>query len=283
MKRPSLLLATALLVTSVTANDQVRDVQAALKTQGFYYGEVTGAESAETGAAIRRFQIRNGITVTGKLNADTLTALGLAEKKIASVAPAPASQPAPQPAAQPAPAPAPEAPVQKQFNPPPPAHIAAPKPGEPLLPLKKERALPPESEPAVAAQTPARSTKPKDPSVIEPPAPLPAPVSTPFSTMFRDTPYATAPREVQTGVILRAQTVMAARRLYRGPLDGLAGPATSEAIFLFQDGAELHRTGRLDLDTLAEMKLLPQPTHGNPLLKPFYNPNRRRDSSVLPE
>ena len=98
--------------------------------------------------------------------------------------------------------------------------------------------------------------------------------------MFRDTPYADAPREVQMGVVRRAQAVMAARQFYRGPLDGAAGPATSEAIFMFQAEAGLRRTGRLDSDTLAEMNLLPPPLRGNPLLKPFYNPNRRRDRSV---
>ena len=59
-----------------------------------------------------------------------------------------------------------------------------------------------------------------------------------------------------------------------------SGPSTSEAIFLFQAEAELHRTGRLDLDTLAEMDLLPRAPQGNPLLKPFRNPNRHRDPSV---
>ena len=98
--------------------------------------------------------------------------------------------------------------------------------------------------------------------------------------MFRDTPYATASREVQMNVIRRAQSLMATKRLYRGPIDGLPAAATSEAIFLFQDEADLRRTGRLDTDTLAEMKLLPPPAPGSPLLKPFYNPNRHRDHSV---
>ena len=276
MKRLPLLLASVLLVTPAFATDQVRDVQGALKSQGFFYGEVTGTESAETGAAIRRFQIRSGITVTGKLNADTLVALGLGEKKTAGVAP----QPAPAPAQPPASAAA--APVQKQVNPPPPVQAVAPKPGE-GLPMKRVGDLPAENETPQAAQQPVRRAKPSDPSVIEPPAPLPAPVSTPISTMLRDTPYATATREVQMDVVLRAQAFMAARKFYRGPLNGIAGPATSEAIFIFQHEAELPRTGRLDPDTLAEMKLLPQTAHGNPLLKPFYNPNRRRDRSVLSE
>lgn len=280
MKRLPFLLASTLLLAAVFATDQVRDVQGALKSQGFYYGEITGAESAETGAAIRRFQIRSGITVTGKLNADTLAALGLGEKKTAGVAPQPAPAPAPQ-AAQPT-TPAAAAPAQKQVNPPPPVQAAAPKPGE-GLPMKRVGDLLPENESKDTEQKSARRATLNDPSVIEPPAPLPAPVSTPFSTMLRDTPYAAATREVQMDVVLRAQAFMAARKFYRGPLNGIAGPGTSEAIFIFQQDAELPRTGRLDPDTLAEMKLLPQPASGNPLLKPFYNPNRRRDRSVSSE
>ena len=276
-KRLPLLLASALLLAPVLATDQVRDVQGALKSQGFFYGEVTGAENAETGAAIRRFQIRSGITVTGKLNADTLAALGLGEKKPVGVAPQPGPAPAPR-AAQPT-APVPAAQVQKQVNP---AQAVAPKPGE-GLPMKSVGDLPSENESKDTEQKVTRRANLNDPSVIEPPAPLPAPVSTPFSTMFRDTPYATAPREVQMDVVLRAQAFMAARKFYRGPLNGIAGPLTSEAIFIFQQDAGLPRTGRLDPDTLAEMKLLPQTARGNPLLKPFYNPNRRRDRSVLSE
>lgn len=280
MKRLPLLLATALFAAAAAANDQLRDVQGALKSQGFYYGEVTGNDSAETAAALRRFQIRNGVTVTGKLNADTLAALGFAEKRNAAPAPA-----APQPAAQPAPAPAPEAPVQKQFNPPPPPQPAQPpqampRPGEQIPSVRRERALPPEPEAPAPTPPPARRLRPDGVNAVEPPTPVPAAVYSPNSTMFRDTPYATASREVQMNVIRRAQSLMAAKRLYRGPIDGLTAADTSEAIFLFQDEAELRRTGRLDTDTLAEMRLLPPPAPGSPLLKPFYNPNRHRDRTV---
>ena len=269
MKRFPFFLATALLLASATADDRLRDVQAALKTQGFYYGEITGTETPETTAAIRRYQIRNGITVTGKLNADTLAALGFGDKKAA--APAPAPQPAP----------VPDVPAQRQLNPPPTTQPATPRPGDLIAPLKRERTLPPENEREDAVQTPPRRVIPNDASVIDPPIRVPAPVFTPFSTMFHDTPYANAPREVQMSIIRRAQALMAARRIYRGPIDGLAAASTSEAIFLFQEENDLRRTGRLDTDTLAEMKLLPQPTRGNPVLKPFYNPNRHRDRSVL--
>ena len=280
MKRLPLLLTTALLAASAAANDQVRDVQGALKSQGFYYGEVTGTESAETGAAIRRFQIRNGISVTGNLNADTLAALGVGGKKTATAAlqPAPGVQPAPAPARQPAPATAP--PAQKQVNPAPPQQAPALARDEKPLPMKRDGDLLFGAGAKDAQPKPARRIMSADASVVEPPVPIPPAVSTPFTTMFRGTAYADAPRAVQSDVVRRAQAFMAARRFYRGTLDGVAGPATSEAIFAFQEEAELRRTGRLDPDTLAEMNLLPQAVRANPLLKPFYNPNRRRDSSV---
>ncbi len=288
----ALLAATALLLSPASANDQLRDVQGALKTRGFYYGEITGTDSAETAAAIRRFQIRNGITVTGKLNPETLAVLGFGEKKDAASAPQPADAPASQPAPQPAPAPVPEAPLPKQINPPPPATSAAPtaqapqampKPGEPIPPLRRERAIPPEPAPAEPTPPPVRRVRPDGINAVEPPMPMPAPVYSPFSTMFRDTPFAAATRETQMGIVRRAQAFLAARKLYDGRVDGLPAASTSEAIFAFQEEVELRRTGRLDNDTLAEMKLLPRPASGSPLLKPFYNPNRRRDRSVSSE
>ena len=309
MKRLPLLLATALLLASATASDQIRDVQGALKSQGFYYGEVTGTENAETDAAIRRFQIRNGIAITGKLNAATLAALGVGGKKTEVAVLQPAPRTAPQPAQQPAPVPAPAVPaqapalphgekappvkmdaaipgleakdaVQKQVNPALPAQAPAIR-REKVPPMRGDGGVIPGLDPNDAEQKPARRVIATDASVIEPPTPIPAPVSTPFTTMFRGTPYADAPRTVQSEVVRRAQALMAARRFYRGALDGVAGPATSEAIFLFQDEAELRRTGRLDFDTLAEMHLLPPPPpRGGPLLKPFYNPNRHRDPTV---
>ncbi len=262
------LVLFALLLAPASADDRTRDAQGLLKAKGFFYGDITGSDTPEMEAAIRRFQIRSGIKVTGKLTPDTLAALGLAEKKPVAIAPQSA----------------PGAAADQQLNPPAPTKPPAAKPGEPI---QRAGVLPPEASrppiPQPVAQKTVRFPKPFDPAVIEPPSPLPAPVAGAFSTMFRDTPYAAVPREVQMDIVRRAQSLMAARRFYRGPLNGVASPATSEAIFLFQDDAALRRTGRLDPDTLAEMKLLPQPARGNPLLKPFYNPNRRRDRSVSGE
>lgn len=265
MKPFTFLLALGCLLSSAFAGDPMRDVQTALRKEGFYYGEVTGSENAETGAAIRRFQIRNGISVTGKLNGETLAAMGLGPKSAKPVA----NAPAPAPVAGPPPA--------AQLNPPPPAQVAPadvarqPMPGVEAAPDPTTA-----SELGAAARRSVRDGF----AVVDPPSPIPAPVSTPMATMFRGTPFANAPREVQQGTIRRAQSIMAARRSYRGPLDGVAGPATSEAIFIFQAETGLPRSGRLDFETLGEMNLLPPPLPGGPLLKPFTNPNRRRGSSV---
>src|ERR1043165_368195 len=61
----------------VQADQLVESVQQALKDEGFYYGEISGEMNANLTAAIRRYQIRNGLQVTGDLNDETLQALGL--------------------------------------------------------------------------------------------------------------------------------------------------------------------------------------------------------------
>src|SRR5437879_11743007 len=76
----------------VRADQTIQSVQETLKDQGFYYGNVTGDKSAETTAAIRRYQIRNGLKVTGEINPETLRSLNVNSNQAAS------SQPASKPA-----------------------------------------------------------------------------------------------------------------------------------------------------------------------------------------
>jgi peptidoglycan hydrolase-like protein with peptidoglycan-binding domain len=57
------------------ADSAVQQAQEALKEQGFYFGQISGEKNADTTAAIRRFQIRNGLPITGELNQETLQAL----------------------------------------------------------------------------------------------------------------------------------------------------------------------------------------------------------------
>jgi peptidoglycan hydrolase-like protein with peptidoglycan-binding domain len=74
-----LLLAVAIgfaVAASVWANEEVRAVQEKLRDGGFYSGEMDGAYSADLSAALTRYQIRNGLPITGQLDADTSKALG---------------------------------------------------------------------------------------------------------------------------------------------------------------------------------------------------------------
>ena len=92
MKRPLLSFVITLCAVSLVHADQaIRSLQQTLKNQGFYYGAVTGDKSAETTAAIRRYQIRNGLQVTGEINEETLRSVN--PNAVAS-APQPASKPA---------------------------------------------------------------------------------------------------------------------------------------------------------------------------------------------
>src|SRR3712207_4352959 len=64
-------------VSLARADSTTAAVQQKLKDQGFYYGEITGNKDADTTAAIRRYQIRNGLKITGELNAETQKSLGV--------------------------------------------------------------------------------------------------------------------------------------------------------------------------------------------------------------
>jgi peptidoglycan hydrolase-like protein with peptidoglycan-binding domain len=96
MKRAIVHLIVAVCVAGLVRADQTtRSVQHALKDQGFYYGNVTGDKSAETTAAIRRYQIRNGLKVTGEMDPETLHSLNVSSNAAALSQPAlkPASKP----------------------------------------------------------------------------------------------------------------------------------------------------------------------------------------------
>ena len=73
-----LAVAVALaVVEAASANDNVRAVQMKLREGGFYSGEIDGAYSSQLSAALTRYQIRNGLPITGQLDVDTSKALGV--------------------------------------------------------------------------------------------------------------------------------------------------------------------------------------------------------------
>jgi peptidoglycan hydrolase-like protein with peptidoglycan-binding domain len=71
-------IAALILIASVVlarADQMIERLQQALKNQGFYYGEITGEKNAELTAAIRRYQIRNGLQVNGELDTETVKSI----------------------------------------------------------------------------------------------------------------------------------------------------------------------------------------------------------------
>jgi peptidoglycan hydrolase-like protein with peptidoglycan-binding domain len=82
-------------VALVRGDQMIESVQQALKDQGFYYGEITGDTNANLTAAIRRYQIRNGLQVNGELNSETIRSLGI--NSSASGRPAVKTSPSPSP------------------------------------------------------------------------------------------------------------------------------------------------------------------------------------------
>src|SRR6202035_3647102 len=78
MRTKIALLILIVSLAAIRADQNIESVQQALKEQGFYYGEITGEKNADTTAAIRRFQIRHGLQITGELNEETLRLLGSA-------------------------------------------------------------------------------------------------------------------------------------------------------------------------------------------------------------
>lgn len=68
-------------ISSLRADDTIRAVQTRLKAGGFYFGEINGRNDSDTTAALTRYQIRNGLQITGKLDGPTRHALGVAEGK----------------------------------------------------------------------------------------------------------------------------------------------------------------------------------------------------------
>jgi peptidoglycan hydrolase-like protein with peptidoglycan-binding domain len=208
---------TALLVLlgtiALTRADQtIESAQQTLKDQGFYYGEITGEKNADTIAAIRRYQIRNGLQVTGELNDETLRSL----RSSASAS----SQPA-------------------ATNPP--------------SPTPDTSDLRDDSSHEAAVATPSTTTPQDRQSYPRPPESAPSTAG----GSFAGTPFDGAPPDVQRNVVVSAQTALARLGLYRNEIDGVFGPSLEFSLRAYQARVGLPITGRLDLETLAALALLP--------------------------
>jgi peptidoglycan hydrolase-like protein with peptidoglycan-binding domain len=244
-----LLVFLLLFGASIHADDRIRDAQAELKRQGFYYGEIDGQAGAEMTAAIRRFQIRNGLEVTGQLNTPTMDALDTGSTE--------ENPPA-----------APQPPKQRDPTPPPPEpEPRMTKEPAPPVNIRRDESVEESDRAFLRRETTRRTPPPDDESIVPPPRPIPEPTAD-LEMLFAQTPFATAPRGVQEQTLRRAQSLLAQRGFYRDEIDGQAGPATEEALLTFQRSKRLQLTGRLDLATLGELRLLP----GRTPIKPFNPP-----------
>ena len=212
------------------ADQLVESVQQKLKDQGFYYGEINGETNANLTAAIRRYQIRNGLQVSGELNSETLQSLGMNSSASAR----PATKP------------------------------ASPSLGEPAKP----------SEPASNETANASPTAPIQPfgnapqdQQVYPSNPV-TPGTSPGGVLA-GTPFEAAPAGVQRNVVLSAQIALARRGLYHEEINGVFAPAMEFSLRAYQARTRLPVTGRLDLETLAALQLLPG-AHA-----PVFHPPRR--------
>lgn len=212
--------------TLLTRADQlVEHVQQALKDQGFYYGEINGETNANLTAAIRRYQIRNGLQVSGELNSETLQSLGINSSASATAATKPVSPKSAQPANPSGPPSSPAASVQPFGNAPQDQQIY---PSNPVTP------------------------------------------GTSANGILAGTPFEAAPPGVQRHVVISAQIALARRGLYHEEINGVFGSAMELSLRAYQARTRLPVTGRLDLETLAALDLLPR------LRGRFYDPSRGR-------
>lgn len=210
-------------ISMTLADSSVAEVQQTLKDQGYYYGEINGKKDADTTAAIRRYQIRNGLQISGDLNDETL-------KSIRSAPSVAAQSPAPQ---------------QPRTTPP-------PQTESDTSDLRAETA-PPNQQPA---NPPTQLQPPSDGDQWQLPPNVGRRVPS-GSGLFSGTPYETAPIEVQRRVITDAQRILAGRGLFRDRVDGAFGPSLEFSLRAYQSRVGLPTTGRLDLETLAALELLP--------------------------
>jgi peptidoglycan hydrolase-like protein with peptidoglycan-binding domain len=230
MKLPIAVLVFLTTITFVRADQTIEQAQQALKDQGFYYGEITGEKNADTTAAIRRYQIRNGLQVTGELNDETRRALE-------SVSPA-------------------SSPAVTKASP-----SATPDTSDLRADSSRAAVVPSKPVPDDSSNVP-----PQDRQRVRPNLGAAVPGT---AGNFAGTPYEMAPPEVQRNVVISAQTTLSRRNLYRGEINGLNGPDLEFSLRAYQSRVGLPVTGRLDLETLAALELLPGAN------SPVYTPRRR--------
>lgn len=255
------------------ADEALRRVQQSLRDQGFYYGPVDGAPGDATSQAIRRYQIRNGLTVNGQLDDETRRATEKsgnaaggaggagqaappvidgteATRRAAPSGALPPNQSYRRPTVRPAPE---ENRREDDANA---GDDAAPAPhggreegeGESRL---VERGNPARPDLRVRPdEAPAGRGEPLPRGAVAPSARL--------SALFASTPFEFAPPPVQVDILRRVQATLTRQGFYDGPINGVPSPLTTEALSNYQGVSRLRKTGRLDVSTLGSLRLMPE-------------------------
>ncbi len=256
---------TGLGAHTVRADDVLRHVQQELRDQGFYYGTIDGSPGDETTQAIRRYQIRNGLAVSGQLDDATRKSIERTESSVSKTSTAAKNHPTA------------SSDEDRQYidSTPPPLNRNAGGNDDSAAPILRVAPHPaPETDTQDDAQP--RPTGPvnrrpdlrvQSPDGAVPPGAVePSPALT---GMFAGTPFEFAPPPVQADVLRRAQGALLRDGFYDGAADGVPGPRTSEALSNLQQVSHVRATGRLDMQTLAILRLLPR---GEPGPHRYYGP-----------
>ena len=74
---------------TVPTPDRIKEIQTALQKDGSYEGEPNGKWDAATTEAMKKYQDKNGISPTGKIDAVSLNKLGLGSDTAGKGAPVP--------------------------------------------------------------------------------------------------------------------------------------------------------------------------------------------------
>ena len=272
------------------ADEALRKVQLRLREQGFYYGPVNGAPGDETTQAVRRYQIRNGLPVTGQLDDATKRSIqqtssaggeaggvtstpsegngaGANQRSTTRATPAPSNtQPSRRADVEDGENQNGDTPYQRP--------TVRPAPDETNRSASAPHDVEDDEAPAATPRAPSVASRPdlranldagaRPDLRAEPDAPEDRPLprnavlpSARLSALFASTPYEFAPPPVQADVLRRVQRVLNREGFYDGAINGVPDDLTADSLANFQGVNRLRKTGRLDVNTLGLLRLLP--------------------------
>jgi peptidoglycan hydrolase-like protein with peptidoglycan-binding domain len=235
MKKLLPILLFACFTGTSFADEQTLQIQSALAKAGFYYGNADGKMGEETRAALRRYQIRNGLDVSGEPSPETMASLKLQKKDAPVVAPSGAAAED-------------ERQIASTVNTP--DTYVAPKPAP---------------QAAATPRTVSQAPVPVQPENAR----------SPVREFYQGTDMAASRPSQQSTTLLQAQVKLRKLGLYKGPANGLPGTETEEALLRFQHSVRLRLTGQLDNDTRQALFNTPPAVPSRPFRSSRNRPDQR--------